>query len=145
VRRELAALLAALDAALARLREMMSSLLHVDISMETSLDEVKIFQELLKLERGRISVTNNPTRRATVTERSSVRHGGHSESSFSHHRSTTRSSTSTYKKRDSSADSGRGFSKAATPDGTLDNRSFSFDGEGRHSQNSQFLDKLMDH
>merc|ERR1712002_740256 len=98
------------------------------VSEENSLDELSVYQQLLNWETGRLSVAHLP-RRATVTERRSTSGRRSTSASASVRNSYSSSSTmipgNSYKKRDSSADSGRGYSKAATPDGTLEHRSMS--------------------
>lgn len=151
--REMMSVNAALDAALARLRDLMSQMSGFMVSEETSLDELSVYQQLLNWETGRLNVAHLP-RRAAVTERTSARRSTSASASMrnSYSSSSTMIPGNSYKKRDSSADSGRGYSKAATPDGTLEHRSissFEFSEEhiggrtsGRSSRNSGFLQGL---
>jgi len=111
--REMRSLDAALDAALARLREMMGSLSVFNVTSETQLDEVAMYQQLLQFETLRLQRPASHYR-ATVTQRTVRGGGGVSGAGFS-------------RGRHSSADSGRGYSKAATPDGTLDHGVFQYD------------------
>jgi len=156
--REMGAVNAALDAALARLKDLMSQMSIFATSSETSLDELSVFQQLLQLESGRMSIAHLP-RRATVTERSSGRRSASASvsgsrsaafSSSAAYSSSTMKTSSSYRKRDSSVDSGKGYSKAATPDGTIEYglgvREFEFGDEemasARSSRASQFLSTL---
>jgi len=129
---------ALLEAALARLRDIMSRLSIYSITKETEFDEVSAYQQLLDFETVRVS---QPERkhRATVrtsTYRRSASASAHA-SGYTHSSQTKSQGRVSYRKRDSSADSGKGYSKAATPDGTLDGSFGEFGG-----RNSGFLDDL---
>jgi len=153
--REMGAVNAALDAALARLRDLFSQMSVFAVSEDTSLDELSVFQQLLQIESGRMSVAHLP-RRATVTERTSGRRStsasGYTSSRSAAYSSSTMKTSSSYRKRDSSVDSGKGYSKAATPDGTLEYglgvKAFEFGDEemvsARSSRASKFLSNLED-
>jgi len=158
--REMMSVDAALNAALGRLRDILSQLSVYGVSEETRLDEVSVYQQLLHFETSRMSVSHLP-RRATVTEKRESRRSASasvaSRGSASYSSSSTVRGSSSYRKRDSSADSGKGYSKAATPEGTLDyggvTRSFEFPdehigggrGSARSSRNSHFLEGLEKH
>jgi len=136
---------ALLEAALARLRDIMSRLSIYSVTKETEFDEVSAYQQLLDFETVRVS---QPERkhRATVRTSTSRRSAStsafasgyaHSSSGYSHSSQTRSQGRVSHGKRDSSADSGKGYSKAATPDGTLDGSFGEFGG-----RSSGFLDDL---
>merc|ERR1711981_882419 len=132
---------ALLEAALARLRDIMSRLSIYSITKETEFDEVSAYQQLLDFETVRVS---QPERkhRATVRTSTSRRSAStsafasgyaHSSSGYSHSSQTRSQGRVSHGKRDSSADSGKGYSKAATPDGTLDGSFGEFGGRNLDS------------
>jgi len=130
---------ALLEAALARLRDIMSRLSIYSITKETEFDEVSAYQQLLDFETVRVS---QPERKHRATVRTSTSRRSASSSAYASgyaHSSQTKSQGRvSYRKRDSSADSGKGYSKAATPDGTLDGSFGEFGG-----RNSGFLEGLQ--
>merc|ERR1719464_1668688 len=127
---------ALLEAALARLRDIMSRLSIYSVTKETEFDEVSAYQQLLDFETVRVS---QPERKHRATVRTSTSRRSASTSAYASgyaHSSQTKSQGRvSYGKRDSSADSGKGYSKAATPDGTLDGSFGEFGG-----RNSGFLE-----
>jgi len=130
---------ALLEAALARLRDIMSRLSIYSVTKETEFDEVSAYQQLLDFETVRVS---QPERKHRATVRTSTSRRSASSSAYASgyaHSSQTKSQGRvSYRKRDSSADSGKGYSKAATPDGTLDGSFGEFGG-----RNSGFLEGLQ--
>merc|ERR1712004_794694 len=139
-----------IDALLAKLRDIMGRLSTYSVTKETEFDEVAAYQQLLDFEEEWVRQPKSK-HRATVrssTTRRSASTAAYTSSGYSHS-SQTRTSRSSYSsfskgrvsygKRDSSGDSGKGYSKAATPDGTLDT-SFGYE---RTERSSGFLENLQ--
>jgi len=129
---------ALLEAALARLRDIMSRLSIYSVTKETEFDEVSAYQQLLDFETVRVS---QPERKHRATVKTSTYRRSASTSAYASGYSQSSKGRVSYRKRDSSADSGKGYSKAATPDGTLDGSFGEFG--GRTSAGSGFLEGLQ--
>jgi len=138
---------ALLEANLAKLRDIMGRLSIYSVTKETEFDEVAAYQQLLDFEeewvrqpksKHRATVRSSTTRRSASTAAytsSGYSHSSQTRTSRSSYSSSSKGRVS-YGKRDSSGDSGKGYSKAATPDGTLDT-SFGYE------RNSGFLENLQ--
>merc|ERR1712115_315940 len=119
-----------MGANLAKLRDIMGRLSIYSVTKETEFDEVAAYQQLLDFEEEWVRQPKSKHRatiRSSTTRRSASTAASYTSSGYSHssHTRTSRSSYSSsskgrvsYGKRDSSGDSGKGYSKAATPDGT---------------------------
>merc|ERR1712059_223010 len=121
--KEMMAVNAALNAALARLRDVMSQLSMFGLSEETRLDELSVYQQLLQFETSRLSVPHN-SRRATVTERAtSSRRSTSAATVFgraSYSSSSTMKASGSFSRASARSSRSSQYSKVATPEATLD-------------------------